>query len=114
MTPVVFCTLTSFPMHFPRPISSSVGIASCTCRTERRSKRYAISKRADRTIWQRRPNNVQRNEDITTGAWRPLDLTLPPFNLPKPIMLIEEESQYAPDRHFGKHLGVWQFADLRP
>lgn len=59
-------------------------------------------------------NNVQRNEDITTGAWRPLDLTLPPFNLPKPIMLIEEESQYAPDRLFGKHLGVWRFADLRP
>lgn len=57
-------------------------------------------------------SNVQKNEDIATGAWRPLDLTLPPFSLPQPILFIEEQSQYEPDLRFGKRLGVWRLSDL--
>jgi hypothetical protein len=57
-------------------------------------------------------SNLQRNEDIATGAWRPLDLTLLPFSLPQPLLFIEEQSQYEPDLRFGKRLGVWRFSDL--
>ena len=53
---------------------------------------------------------VERNDDIVTGQWRPLNLMLPPFNLPEPAKRIAEnctESEFA-----GKLLGVWPVADL--
>ena len=30
------------------------------------------------------------NEDMPTGGWRPLDLTVPPFGLPAPDLVIDE------------------------
>jgi len=53
---------------------------------------------------------VERNDDIVTGQWRPLNLTRPPFNLPEPAKRIAEnctESEFA-----DKVLGVWPIADL--
>jgi hypothetical protein len=53
---------------------------------------------------------VTRNDDIVTGQWRPINLTLPPFNLPKPAKRIAEnctETEFA-----DKLLDVWPIADL--
>lgn len=50
------------------------------------------------------------NKNIVTGAWRPLNLALPPFSFPEPILSI-------PDHHFdnpdsGKTLGLWLLSSL--
>ena len=49
--------------------------------------------------------SVTRNDDIVTGQWRPINLTLPPFNLPEPEQVIAEnctESEFA-----DKNLSLW-------
>ena len=49
--------------------------------------------------------SVTRNDDIVTGQWRPINLTLPPFNLPEPEQVIAEnctESEFA-----DKTLSLW-------
>ena len=54
--------------------------------------------------------SVERNDDIVTGQWRPLNLTRPPFNLPEPCICIAEnctENEFA-----DKFLGVWPSTDL--
>jgi hypothetical protein len=42
------------------------------------------------------------NDAIHTGAWQMIDLTAPPFNLPPPVSLIDEELPGS-----RKSLGVW-------
>ena len=49
--------------------------------------------------------SVTRNDDIVTGQWSPINLTLPPFNLPEPEQVIGEnctESEFA-----DKNLSLW-------
>ena len=48
----------------------------------------------------------EQNRDIVTGDWRPIDLTKAPFNLPKPLMSIDERGDGS------KLLGVWKISDL--
>lgn len=51
--------------------------------------------------------DIRDNEDIVTGQWRMLNLTLPPFNFPPPLELINErctESRLARS----KSLAVWR------
>ncbi len=50
------------------------------------------------------------NENILTGLWRPINLQLPPFNLPTPIKLIDEECPV--DNYRDKHLGLWKTDDI--
>lgn len=48
---------------------------------------------------------ITRNDDIVTGQWRPINLTLPPFNLPEPKQVIAEnctETEFA-----DKTLSLW-------
>lgn len=52
----------------------------------------------------------EKNEDITTGAWRPVNLQLPPFNFPPPITLIDEKCPLP--RYPDKRLGLWKTADI--
>ena len=55
-------------------------------------------------------SSIKRNDDIVTGQWRPLNLMLPPFNLPKSAKRIAEnctETEFT-----DKLLGVWPIADL--
>ncbi|MBN2536778.1 class I SAM-dependent methyltransferase [candidate division WOR-3 bacterium] len=47
-----------------------------------------------------------RNDDILTGLWRPINLQRPPFNFPEPLRLIDEESPLADQRD--KRLGLWK------
>ena len=53
------------------------------------------------------------NLDMTTGGWRRVDLTRPPFDLPQPRELLAD---YAPSDAgrptFQKHLGLWACADM--
>jgi hypothetical protein len=51
----------------------------------------------------------RKNVDIKTGNWRPLSLQEPPFNLPKPIEIINE-NQY--NKYKDKHLCLWKREDI--
>jgi hypothetical protein len=48
------------------------------------------------------------NEDIVTGDWRPLNLELPPFNLPAPDLLLDEHCSEAGGTFADKSLGLWK------
>jgi hypothetical protein len=60
----------------------------------------------------------RRNDDIITGSWRPINLTLPPFSLSAPTLLIDEKCvEGAGQPHRDKALGVWPLQSglrLRP
>ena len=53
------------------------------------------------------------NEDIVTGDWRPLNLRLPPFNLPAPDRLLNEQCTEGGTLFADKSLGLWRLSDLR-
>jgi len=55
---------------------------------------------------------IEENEDIVTGMWRPLNMTLPPFNFPEPLKMINEEIDQGHERHQGKCLGLWKLSDI--
>ena len=55
--------------------------------------------------------NCTSNEDIITGDWRPLNLALPPFNLPAPVLLLNEQCTEGGGTFADKSLGLWQ---IRP
>lgn len=59
-------------------------------------------------------NEWQRNENIRTGDFRYLNLRLPPFNFPPPLREIDEKYPEENEEFFGKTLGLWRLADLRP
>lgn len=50
------------------------------------------------------------NVDISTGAWRPLNLCAPPFSLPPPLETIQE--QPADTAYRDKYLGLWSCQQL--
>ena len=52
---------------------------------------------------------ILKNQDIITGAWRPLNLQKPPFNFPEPVQLVNEHYPKSPD----KSLGLWKLNDIR-
>jgi len=50
------------------------------------------------------------NFNIPTGKWRPLNLCAAPFDLPPPVLVIQEGDS---DATYGdKSLGLWRIADL--
>ena len=51
-----------------------------------------------------------RNEDVPFGAWRPINLQLPPFNFQPPIKLIDEKCPF--DDYKDKNLGLWKTTDI--
>lgn len=53
------------------------------------------------------------NADIPTGKWRALNLQRPPFNLPPPIEIINEQCTEKDGRYADKSLGLWPVAALR-
>ena len=50
------------------------------------------------------------NADIVTGEWRPMNLQRPPFNLPKPFKLINEQRKTP--GYQDKSLGLWRIESL--
>ena len=58
------------------------------------------------------PSILRKNEQLRiTGNWRPLDLQLPPFSLPKPVRFINEGCTQKDD-YREKSLGLWDLAQL--
>jgi hypothetical protein len=52
---------------------------------------------------------VQKNQDLeVAGGFRPVNLLLPPFSFPAPLMEIEE----AKNRHLGQTLALWKLNDV--
>jgi SAM-dependent methyltransferase len=57
--------------------------------------------------------DASQNVDITTGAWRPLNLQIEPFNFPVPLRLVVEGCTEQ-DRLFkNKSLALWRIDDIR-
>ncbi|MCP3967402.1 MAG: class I SAM-dependent methyltransferase [Lentisphaerae bacterium] len=56
---------------------------------------------------------TKKNIDIITGLWRPINLTLHPFNLPEPIEAIDEENTEFEEEKYCKHLALWLLDDVR-
>lgn len=54
-----------------------------------------------------------RNTDILTGQWRPLNLALEPFSFPEPLQLFVEECTEGDGIYADKAVGVWRIDDLR-
>lgn len=52
------------------------------------------------------------NEDIRTGDWRLINLERPPFNMPEPEQLINENCTEGDGTYRDKSLGLWRIADL--
>jgi len=48
------------------------------------------------------------NTDIATGAWRPLNLQLPPFNFPAPDRAIDERCLHSGEIYIDKRLALWR------
>ena len=55
---------------------------------------------------------LDANTEIDTGDWRPLNLCLPPFALPKPLAVIVEQWTAGDGAYADKALGLWRVADL--
>ncbi|MDQ6949536.1 MAG: class I SAM-dependent methyltransferase [Actinomycetota bacterium] len=53
-----------------------------------------------------------RNHDVLTGAWRPLNLQLPPFSFPPPLRIVDERCTEGGGRFADKSLGLWRISDL--
>lgn len=52
------------------------------------------------------------NEELDSKGWRALNLTLAPFNLPEPAVLILEKCTEDGGRSGDKALGLWRVADM--
>jgi Methyltransferase domain len=52
------------------------------------------------------------NDDIATGAWRPLDLQAPPFALPPPLAVVDEKCTHTGGIYRDKRLALWTLAAL--
>ena len=55
--------------------------------------------------------DVTRNYDIVTGQWRPINLMLPPFNLPAPTQIIAENCLEIEFKD--KNLSLWSVEELK-
>ena len=53
------------------------------------------------------------NADIAMGEWRPINLQEPPFSLPPPLRLIYEKRSESGEDYSDKHLGLWEFRDIK-
>ena len=52
------------------------------------------------------------SNDIPTGAWRQLNLQLPPFTFPEPVRLIDEKCVHSGSVYADKCLALWALKDI--
>jgi hypothetical protein len=52
------------------------------------------------------------NAELNRFGWRPLNLQLSPFNLPPPIIILNENCTERDGQYSDKSLGLWQISDL--
>lgn len=53
-----------------------------------------------------------KNVDIATGQWRPINLQMPPFNLPAPIRVISEQCSEGEGDYQDKVLALWAVEEI--
>ena len=56
--------------------------------------------------------NLEKNTDIYTGDWRPINLEKEPFNFPKPIITINEECDEMDGIYSDKCICLWEIEEL--
>ena len=54
----------------------------------------------------------RKNYDIVTGNWRALDLEAPPFDFPKPLLIINEGCTERNGRYADKSMVLWDLSQL--
>jgi hypothetical protein len=54
-----------------------------------------------------------RNDEIKPGAWRPINLQLPPFRFPSPIEMLDDGDANPDLQDHGKCLGLWRISDIQ-
>lgn len=54
--------------------------------------------------------DVLENIDIITGQWRPLDMTLPPFNFPKPVEVFNDSD--TEKTKYSKKIAIWDISKI--
>jgi len=52
------------------------------------------------------------SNDIPTGAWRQLNMQLPPFTFPEPVRLIDEKCVHSGSVYADKCLALWALKDI--
>tara|TARA_B100000242_G_C43005952_1_gene467461 strand:+ start:228 stop:968 length:741 start_codon:yes stop_codon:yes gene_type:complete len=59
-------------------------------------------------------NFIERshNDDIPTGAWRTINLCKPPFNFPKPTLIILENCTEEENQFSDKSLSLWELKNI--
>jgi len=59
--------------------------------------------------------NTKQNYELEekNSFWRPLNMQLPPFNFPKPILLINEDCTEEKGKYSDKSLGLWRLKDIK-
>ena len=57
------------------------------------------------------PSRIE-NRDIATGGFRPLNLLIPPFNFPDPLLTVNEQCEYGNGIYRDKGLSLWELRDL--
>jgi hypothetical protein len=55
----------------------------------------------------------ERNTDIATGEWRPLNLCKAPFTFPPPLVLINEQCTEADGVFADKSVALWKIDDIK-
>lgn len=55
---------------------------------------------------------LNQNFERETGDWRPLNLQLPPYSLPPPLLIVPELESSERSIGFDKSMGVWRLAGL--
>jgi hypothetical protein len=108
-----FCTLDLIKDRLPK-----VDLVFCRDCLVHLSDRDAI--RALRNIFDSGSNYLltttftrrQRNHNIATGQWRPLNLEVIPFCLSSPLKVINEGCTEEDGAYSDKSLGLWRIADI--
>ena len=54
----------------------------------------------------------KRNYNITTGQWRPINLDIKPFNLSKPILIIDEKCTEDNGKYSDKSMCLYQISNI--
>jgi SAM-dependent methyltransferase len=54
-----------------------------------------------------------RNIEIETGGWRPINLEAEPFKFPKPSVVINEKTTQDNGAHKDKSLGLWELQHIK-
>jgi len=56
---------------------------------------------------------LAQNDNLVSGrGWRPINLTLPPFSFPPPLLMINEKCTEQNGKYTDKSLGLWHLNNL--